>query len=100
MPFSSLEATSLNPLHTRNDGCYLLKERKDDFRHFTEDGDMDREKFVKGKLRAWEKRIRHSSSRAVCIQRSTQLPTALRGAAHMIQQYLLSPSSSFPPSRH
>jgi len=74
----SLETTSLSPLHTRNDGWYLLKERKVDFRHFTEDGDMDREEFVKGKLRAWEKRIGHSSSRAVRIRRSTQLLTALR----------------------
>jgi hypothetical protein len=78
----SLETTSLNPLHNRNDGCYFLKEQTDDLRHFTEDGEMDREKFVKGKLRAWEKRIRHSSSRAACIRRSTQpLPRCSRDSA-------------------
>src|SRR5258708_28658665 len=30
MQKSSLETTSLSPRHTRNDGCYLLKERKED----------------------------------------------------------------------
>jgi metal-dependent hydrolase (beta-lactamase superfamily II) len=53
--------------------------------------------FLKGNLRAWERRIRHSSSRAVCTWRSTQLPTTLCDVAHVIRQCLLSPSSSFLP---